>query len=31
MRVTIFAPANAHLLEIAGIQDALFEPNMAPR
>lgn len=27
MRVTIFAPANAHLLEIAGIQDALFEAN----
>ncbi len=27
MRVTIFAPANAHLLEVAGVQDALFEAN----
>lgn len=27
MLITIFAPANAHLLEIAGIRDALFEAN----
>lgn len=27
MLVTIFAPPNAHLLEIAGVQDALFEAN----
>lgn len=27
MLVTIFAPANVHLLEIAGIRDALFEAN----
>lgn len=27
MLITIFAPGNVHLLEIAGIQDALFEAN----
>lgn len=27
MLVTIFAPANVHLLELAGIRDALFEAN----
>ncbi len=25
--ITIFAPSNVHLLEIAGVQDALFEAN----
>lgn len=27
MLVTIFAPSNVHLLEVAGVQDALFEAN----
>lgn len=27
MLITIFAPANVHLLEIAGVRDALFEAN----
>lgn len=27
MLITIFAPANVHLIEIAGIRDALFEAN----
>jgi len=27
MRITIFAPSNVHLLEIAGVRDALFEAN----
>lgn len=27
MLITLFAPANVHLLEIAGIRDALFEAN----
>lgn len=27
MLITIFAPSNVHLLEIAGIRDALFEAN----
>ncbi|RVT40173.1 GlxA family transcriptional regulator [Sphingobium algorifonticola] len=27
MRVTIFAPCNVHLLEIAGLRDAFFEAN----
>ncbi len=27
MLITIFAPSNVHLLEIAGVQDALFEAN----
>ena len=27
MLVTIFAPNNVHLLEIAGVRDALFEAN----
>jgi len=27
MLVTIFAPANVHLLEVAGVRDALFEAN----
>jgi len=27
MLVTIFSPANVHLLEVAGIRDALFEAN----
>ena len=27
MLITIFAPNNAHLLEIAGVRDALFEAN----
>jgi len=27
MLITIFAPSNVHLLEIAGLQDALFEAN----
>lgn len=27
MIITIFAPANVHLLEVAGIKDALFEAN----
>ena len=27
MLITIFAPANVHLLEIAGMRDALFEAN----
>ncbi|MCW2365863.1 transcriptional regulator GlxA family with amidase domain [Sphingobium sp. B7D2B] len=27
MLVTIFAPSNVHLLEIAGVRDALFEAN----
>ncbi|RYE03934.1 MAG: GlxA family transcriptional regulator [Sphingomonadales bacterium] len=27
MLVTIFAPGNVHLLEVAGVQDALFEAN----
>lgn len=27
MLVTLFAPGNVHLLEVAGIQDALFEAN----
>lgn len=27
MLITIFAPANVHLLEIAGLRDALFEAN----
>ncbi|HYI41318.1 MAG TPA: helix-turn-helix domain-containing protein [Allosphingosinicella sp.] len=27
MLITIFAPAKAHLLEIAGVRDALFEAN----
>ncbi|MEG3181283.1 GlxA family transcriptional regulator [Sphingomonas sp. LT1P40] len=27
MLITIFAPGNVHLLEIAGVQDALFEAN----
>src|SRR5690242_9167872 len=27
MLITIFAPANVHLTEIAGIRDALFEAN----
>lgn len=31
MLVTIFAPANVHLLEIAGIKDALFEANCKAR
>lgn len=32
MLITIFAPSNVHLLEVAGVQDALFEANckMAP-
>ena len=27
MLITIFAPTNVHLLEIAGVRDALFEAN----
>lgn len=27
MLITIFAPSNVHLLEIAGVRDALFEAN----
>lgn len=27
MLITIFAPGNVHLLEVAGVQDALFEAN----
>jgi transcriptional regulator GlxA family with amidase domain len=27
MLITLFAPANTHLLEVAGVQDALFEAN----
>jgi transcriptional regulator GlxA family with amidase domain len=27
MRITIFAPTNVHLLEVAGVCDALFEAN----
>lgn len=27
MLITIFAPSNVHLLEVAGVQDALFEAN----
>jgi transcriptional regulator GlxA family with amidase domain len=31
MLVTIFAPSNVHLLEIAGVRDALFEANCRSR
>lgn len=31
MLITIFAPANVHLLEIAGVRDALFEANCKMR
>jgi transcriptional regulator GlxA family with amidase domain len=31
MLITIFAPANVHLLEVAGIKDALFEANCKAR
>ena len=31
MLITIFAPGNVHLLEIAGVQDALFEANCKAR
>lgn len=27
MHITIFAPGKVHLLEIAGVRDALFEAN----
>ena len=27
MLITIFAPSNVHLLEIAGLRDAMFEAN----
>ena len=27
MLITIFAPSNVHLLEVAGVRDALFEAN----
>ena len=27
MLITIYAPNNVHLLEIAGVRDALFEAN----
>jgi hypothetical protein len=27
MLITIFAPSKVHLLEIAGVRDALFEAN----
>ena len=31
MLITIFSPANVHLLEIAGVRDALFEANCKAR
>jgi transcriptional regulator GlxA family with amidase domain len=31
MLITIFSPANVHLLEVAGIRDALFEANCKAR
>ncbi len=31
MLITIFAPSNVHLLEVAGVRDALFEANCKTR